>query len=260
MVSMSFNLKLNRPVSSVECIYPDSFVLSIRGMTFIERMVEFDFKVYNFRIVDGYNVECEGVALNVEAFPLSERLMMMLSERKALKWNGVFIHCGSDPEYGEKIEPIGIYNVILSDKKHKMFYNLPDYEWRQPSSKSLSKPEMSVITGAMDNLVCFCKEHFYDSDDDIIRLYESNNRIYVRTSSGLGYFYDIGSDVIGTIGVNVHEGLIAKAKELLTNAISVLSDAVPFPVNCISVPLKPVTGGRCYSSKRESCAFDIILE
>lgn len=258
MVSMSFKLRLNRPVSSVECIYPDSFVLKIKGMTFIERMVEFDFKVYNFKIIDGYTIDCVGMAMDTGAFPSSERIMMMLSERKGVSWAGVFIYCGVDPDSGMQAEPVGIYDVEIYDKRWKC--SLPNYEFKSERSKTLSKTELSIVKDIMGGLVMFCATNFYDNNDDLIRLYESNNRIYVRTTSGLGYFYDVDRDSIGFIGGKFVPEELGKAKELLTDAITKLSNVIPFPVNCITALLKSVTEGKCYASKRESCAFDIVLK
>lgn len=258
MVCMSFRLTLDNPISSVEYVFPDSFILRVKGRTFIERVIEFDFKVYDFRIADGYNIDCTGRFLDDCTFEASEGLMDMLSERAGVQWAGVFVHCGVDPTQGNKVCPKSISNVVIYDESTR--YALPDFTFEHGSGKTLSENMVRDIKGIMKGLVDFCSTNFHNSDGDLLRLYESGNRIYVRTTSGMGFYYEPETDAIGFV---VHNGYIKgvdAAKGLLIGAIEGLNTSIPFPVNCISISLSEAESGYSLPSKRESCAYDIFLE
>lgn len=267
MVSLSFRLKLNQPITSVECLFPNSFVLKFTGNTILPVFVEFDFDVYKYRIApDGIHVDVMGIGLDTHSFPMSTKLIGFC-KKYDVSWADIVIHCSNNPDNGTPVQILGVYDVVISEGDYKRF--LPYYEYPAINGKSLTAGQIRSIVKIMWDAGGFCTAFMPYESEDVIRLFERDGRVHLRTSSGDGVFYDMETENIGFVGEvrkKIDSGeaelnfLATRVKEIIVSALTRLSVTVPFPVSSISIPIKGATTGYFCPSKTEDGAFDIVLK
>lgn len=264
MVNMSFRLRLSEPVSSVDCIFPDSFILSFSKMACrsdVEYAIEFDFKVYRYR-ANGNVIDCMAKGLDCKAFPYSASLVDLLKERRdesnmLLEWKDVNIYIARDEETGVKAELLAMTDVVL-DKDGELF-SLPAYYPTVVRGTVLSDAQLKQIHKIMWDATGFCTAHLWCDAGCIVKLFESSGTIYLRTIAGEGYYLNTNNGSIGMFGVNTKADQMERAREVIEGVIPKLS-SIPFPVSSISIPYSGGSFGYYIPSKRESGAFDIVIE
>ena len=254
MVSMSFRLKVSRPIMSAECIFPESFVLRGKSKNGENKVIEFDFKVYRYRITNDVDVDVMAKNLDISTFPGAVDLLDMCKVG-SVQWTGAYIHCCKDPDSGKAVNPIGIYDVVIGDSESH--YLLPDYEFAG-NGRVLAPVQVAMIKKAMWDAVGFCTAHLFNDLDELVRLYENDGRVYLRTSSGEGYYLDTLNGNIGMCGDLATADKVDRVREVFSNVIEKLGE-IPFPVNSVSIPVDGGTKGFYMPSIREKGAYDIVI-
>lgn len=262
MVSMSFRLRFLNPITSVEPIFPNSFALrftkNVGGVT-KSKVIEFDFKSYSFYNMNDRAVDCYAKDLECETFP-SAALIPMLKEARnggnSLEWVFADAYLGNDPETGVCCELLGITDVVIEGGGDR--FQLPDYHVVAAKSVALSQAQIQLINKIMWDATGFCTAHLWNEEANVVKLFESNGLVYLRTLSGDGYFFNIESGYVSAFGANVRADQVDRAREVFENVIDKLG-SIPFPVNCIEIPYSGGNVGYYVPSKRENGAYDIIL-
>lgn len=267
MVSLSCRLKLNQPITSVECLFPNSFVLKFTGDAIFPVFVEFDFNVYKYRILpDGIHVDVVGVGLDTRSFPMSSKVVEFCKKYTA-SWADVVIHCTNNPDSGSPVKVLGVYDIVICEGDYKHF--LPYYEYPAVNGKSLTAGQIKSVTKIMWDVAGFCTGYMPYESEDVVRLFERDRRVHLRISSGDGVFYDMETEEVGFVGEisrKAHSGevqmsfLTSRVKEVIVDAITKLSSMVPFPVSSITIPINGGGEGYLCPSKIEDGAFDIVLK